>query len=236
MQIVWNLSDSIHHIGHHWTFWNTFFLLKVVVEVVSVVGFKAWALEFSSFSLIPSSLSFFWIILKIKINNDNEKEHVDHVIYLIFHMIARDRFTLTRNQMNMINDLSLNDNKLPFLSLVAWILVDESWITARRLVGPDVVLYLPDLWETGCNVLAFCDCLDCVIILIDCPMALFAERGFLIDERSTCGRLFPSLIQLWHKTEQWIHFYYHDKLHKSYIFTMFGSGSFRGVKVEHLFQ
>ena len=63
-------------------------------------------------------------------------------------------------------------------------------------------MVLPDLWETGCNVLAFCDCLDCVIILIDCPMALFAERGFFIDERSTWGRLFPSLIQLWHKTKK----------------------------------
>ena len=77
----------------------------------------------------------------------------------------------------------------------------ELWLGDRT--GPlrldDV---LPDLWETGCNVLAFCDCLDCVIILIDCPMALFAERGFFIDERSTCGRLFPSLIQLWHKTKK----------------------------------
>ena len=63
-------------------------------------------------------------------------------------------------------------------------------------------MVLPDLWETGCNVLAFCDCLDCVIILIDWPMALFAERGFFIDERSTWGRLFPSLIQLWHKTKK----------------------------------
>ena len=104
-----------------------------------------------------------------------------------------------------------------FISLVAWILVDESWIMVRRSVSPDILFYLPDLWDTGCNVLAFCDCLDCVIMFIDCPMALFAERGFLIDERSTCGRLFPSLIQLWHKTEQWIHFNYHDKKYMKYL-------------------
>ena len=104
-------ADSLELERFYTSYWaplnflKYFYLLKVLLLKLCRSSVKAWALEFSSFSLIPSFLSFVWIILKNKIKKAIKEEIFYHVIlFSISHDGARDKLTLRQNRMKMIND------------------------------------------------------------------------------------------------------------------------------------